>query len=152
MALKIPPLALVFIGALLMWLIDIAFPMPSMQGVARVANIVAVAVAAAGIAVCAAGVLSFRRAGTTVNPLEPERASKLVVRGIYRYTRNPMYLGFALLLAAWGMFLSNAVALAVVPAFVLYMNRWQIAPEERALESLFGDDWRAYRRSVRRWV
>lgn len=152
MALKIPPLALVFIGALLMWLIDIAFPMPSMQGVARVVNIVAIAVAVAGIAVCAAGVLSFRRAGTTVNPLEPERASKLVVRGVYRYTRNPMYLGFALLLAAWGMFLSNAVALAVVPAFVLYMNRWQIAPEERALESLFGDDWRAYRRSVRRWV
>lgn len=152
MALKIPPLALVFIGALLMWLIDIAFRMPSMQGVARVVNIVAIAVAVAGIAVCAAGVLSFRRAGTTVNPLEPERASKLVVRGVYRYTRNPMYLGFALLLAAWGMFLSNAVALAVVPAFVLYMNRWQIAPEERALESLFGDDWRAYRRSVRRWV
>lgn len=148
MELKIPPVALVIIAATSMWLIDRLLPSNAFAAGA----VVAFAVALAGIAVCTAGVLAFRRAGTTVNPLEPERASRLVVRGVYRHTRNPMYLGFALLLLSWGIALSSLVALLVVPAFVLYMNRWQIAPEERALESLFGDDWHAYRRSVRRWL
>ena len=145
---KIPPLVIVLIGALLMWLLDGLLPMPALPGMPMTAILIALA----GVAVCAAGVLTFRRAGTTVNPLEPARASALVVRGIYRATRNPMYLGFALLLVAWGVWLSNAVALLIVPAFVLYMNRWQIAPEERALEALFGDSYRAYRESVRRWI
>ena len=148
MNVKIPPLAIVFIGALLMWLPGALLPAPQLPAMPLIAAILALA----GIATCAAGVLSFRLAGTTVNPLEPERATALVVRGIYRFTRNPMYLGFALLLAAWGVFLANAIALLVVPAFIMYMNRWQIAPEERALEALFGDDYRAYRASVRRWI
>ena len=148
MALKIPPLVLVIIAALLMWLIDALLPAKTIPGAA----LVACAVALAGIAVCASGVLAFRRAGTTVNPLEPERASTLVVRGIYRYTRNPMYLGFALLLAAWGILLSNLAALLAVPAFILYMNAWQIAPEERALAARFGDEFRTYMHSVRRWL
>ena len=63
-----------------------------------------------------------------------------------------MYLGFVLGLAAWALFLGNPVAALIVPAFVLYMNRFQIEPEERALEARFGAAYAAYRRAVRRWL
>jgi protein-S-isoprenylcysteine O-methyltransferase Ste14 len=89
---------------------------------------------------------------TTTNPLKPANASALVVRGIYRVTRNPMYLGLAALLAAWAIYLSSLAALAVLPLFVLYINRFQIAPEERALRSRFGAEFEAYRARVRRWI
>jgi protein-S-isoprenylcysteine O-methyltransferase Ste14 len=97
-------------------------------------------------------VVSFRRAKTTVNPMTPDAASSLVVSGIYRYTRNPMYLGFLLILTGWAALLSNMLALAVLPAFVVFMNRFQISPEERVLASLFPVDYAEYRARVRRWL
>jgi protein-S-isoprenylcysteine O-methyltransferase Ste14 len=109
-------------------------------------------IALAGIAL-RARVTSFRRAQTTVDPTRPAKASALVVGGVYRLSRNPMYLGFLLLLLAWGVYLSHLPSLLLAPlAFVLYLNRFQITPEERALESLFGDEYRAYKREVRRWL
>jgi protein-S-isoprenylcysteine O-methyltransferase Ste14 len=105
-----------------------------------------------GITVCLAGVLSFRRARTTVNPLKPQSASALVNSGIYRYTRNPMYLGFAIMLLAWTLLLAWPPALLGVAGFVLYINHLQIIPEERALSSLFGEDFAHYCTQVRRWL
>lgn len=113
---------------------------------------IAAAVACLGALVSLTGVLQFWRARTTVNPLKPEAASALVIAGIYRWTRNPMYLGMAIVLAAWGIYLANLGALAVAALFVAYINRFQIAPEERALEARFGADFAAYRRAVRRWL
>ncbi len=106
----------------------------------------------AGLLFVLAGGISFRRARTTVNPLKPEAASALVTSGVYRYTRNPMYVGFALWLLAWGLYLASPLVLLGVLGFVLYMNRLQIAPEERALGRLFGADFAAYRQRVRRWL
>ncbi|KPA88094.1 putative protein-S-isoprenylcysteine methyltransferase [Pseudomonas asplenii] len=106
----------------------------------------------AGVTICLAGVFSFRRARTTVNPLRPETASALVRSGIYRYTRNPMYLGFATVLVAWSIFLAWPPALLGVLGFVTYMNRFQIGPEERALAGLFGRDFTQYCSQVRRWL
>lgn len=147
---RIPPVVVVLVAALLMWLLGRFVPALSfsLSGL----HVIAALVALAGIVICASGVMSFQRAGTTTNPLEPEKVSALVVAGIYRISRNPMYLGFALLLLAWGIFLGSVLALLLVPAFILYMNRFQIAPEERALEARFGDAFFAYRRSVRRWI
>jgi protein-S-isoprenylcysteine O-methyltransferase Ste14 len=108
--------------------------------------------AAAGIAVGVAGVLEFRRARTTVNPLKPNEASALVTGGIYRWTRNPMYLGMALVLLGWGLYLGNFGALVLVGAFVSYIDRLQVDPEESALEARFGDAFAAYRKRVRRWL
>lgn len=105
-----------------------------------------------GVAVCLAGVLSFRQARTTVNPLKPETASALVTGGIYTYTRNPMYLGFATALIAWSIFLAWPPALLSVLGFVIYMNLFQIGPEERALASRFGRAFRQYCKQVRRWL
>ncbi|QNH80572.1 isoprenylcysteine carboxylmethyltransferase family protein [Pseudomonas protegens] len=106
----------------------------------------------AGLLFVLAGGISFRRARTTVNPLKPEAASALVTSGVYRYTRNPMYVGFALWLLAWGLYLASPLVLLGVLGFVLYMNRLQIAPEERALGRLFGADFATYRQRVRRWL
>ena len=106
----------------------------------------------AGLVFSAAGILSFRRARTTVNPTTPEAASFLVVSGIYRITRNPMYVGISLVLVAWAVFLSSAWALLGPAAFILYISRFQIAPEERALSKLFGAEYASYRARVRRWL
>ena len=129
--LKIPPVVLVVVFALAMWLLALWLPpvaLPALWG-----QVLAGVLAAAGIAVALAGVLAFRRANTTVDPRVPQQTSSLVIRGIYRYSRNPMYLGFLLLLAALASYLMSAAAMVLLPLFVLYMNRWQIAPEERHL-------------------
>jgi protein-S-isoprenylcysteine O-methyltransferase Ste14 len=112
----------------------------------------AAAFALAGGCISLAGVVSFRRAKTTVNPLKPEKASSLVTGGIYKVTRNPMYLGLVLVLLAWAVFLSSAWALAGPVAFVLYMNRFQIEPEERVMGTMFGDNYSEYKARVRRWL
>lgn len=144
-----PPLVAILFGVL-MWLL--ARWVPGIDVTAGWRLTFASLVLAAGIAVCLSGVLSFRHAGTTVNPLQPETASSLVSSGIYRHTRNPMYLGFAIALVAWSIYLASPIALLGVAGFVLYMNRFQIGPEERALATLFGDAFSTYRGRVRRWL
>ena len=113
---------------------------------------VAAGIALMGLAFSAAGILAFRRSRTTVNPTTPDKATSLVSSGVYRITRNPMYLGLACVLVAWAVFLSSAWALFGPLAFVLYIGRFQIAPEERALAKLFGSEYAAYRARVRRWL
>lgn len=148
--LKVPPAALAAIAAALMWSASSVapafdFPFPA-------ASVSSAALALMGALTCLAGVVSFRRAKTTVNPTKPASASSLVVSGIYGYTRNPMYLGFLLILLGYAAFLSNVLALLVLPSFVLYMNRMQISPEERVLASLFSQEYAEYHAEVRRWL
>ncbi len=116
------------------------------------AELNAAGLALAGMVVATLGVISFRKARTTVNPLQPENASALVVTGIYRVTRNPMYVGLLLVLLGWSVFLRNPVTLVFPALFVAYMNRFQIHPEERALSARFGSAFDAYRSRVRRWL
>jgi protein-S-isoprenylcysteine O-methyltransferase Ste14 len=148
--LKIPPVAQFFIAAALMGALAAAVPAGrfGMAGRLLPASLLLLLAGLVGMA----GVRAFLRARTTANPLRPEQASRLVTGGIYRYSRNPMYLALLLALAAWGFWLGNAIALLVLPAFVLAMNRLQIEPEERALEALFGAEFIVYRGRVRRWL
>ena len=148
--LKVPPVALGAILAALMWSASAAAPAFDFTFPAN--TVASVSLALMGALTCLAGVGSFRRAKTTVNPIKPDSASSLVVSGVYGYTRNPMYLGFLLILSGWAALLSNLLALAVLPAFVLSINRFQISPEERALASLFADDYAKYRARVPRWL
>ena len=147
--LRVPPVAVALIAAALMWLLARVVPWP---GDLLGGLLAALLIALAGVAVAVAGVVAFRQARTTVNPMKPETASALVVRGVYHLTRNPMYLGMALVLAAWAVWLGSAAAAAVLPAFTLYMTRFQIVPEERALAARFGEQFEAYRRRVPRWI
>jgi protein-S-isoprenylcysteine O-methyltransferase Ste14 len=148
--LKIPPVGQTIVVAVGMWLASRYAPSLSVTIPARV--FLAAFVAGFGIVVAVPAVKAFRSADTTVDPRSPDKASQLVVAGIYRFSRNPMYLGLLCLLAAWAFWLSNLLAFAWLAVFVLYMSRFQIQPEERALTAQFGDDYRAYMRSVRRWI
>jgi protein-S-isoprenylcysteine O-methyltransferase Ste14 len=150
LGLRIPPVALGVIAAALMWFASSAAP--AFEFIFPANSMFSVGLALIGALMCLAGVVSFRRAKTTVNPMKPDSTSSLVVSGIYRYTRNPMYLGFLLILLGWAAFLSNVLALVLLPAFILYMNRFQISPEERVLASLFAHDYAEYRARVRRWL
>ena len=87
-----------------------------------------------------------------MNPIKPSAASSLVTGGVFRFTRNPMYLSLLLYLLAWAAYLSNWLALLFVPVFVLYINELQIKPEERALAVLFGAEYASYKGRVRRWL
>jgi protein-S-isoprenylcysteine O-methyltransferase Ste14 len=150
LALKLPPLALVVIVAVLMWIVSAVTPKFDFYLPAK--YLWAVSLALIGTATCLAGVVSFRQAKTTVNPMKPDSTSSLVVSGIYKHTRNPMYVGFALVLLGWATFLSNLAALAFVPVFIVYMDRFQIRPEEDVLASLFPHEYPTYRTKVRRWI
>ena len=99
-----------------------------------------------------AGDFQFMRARTTINPLRPQNTSALVTSGIYRFTRNPMYLGLALVLLGWSAFLCAAIALLGPVAFAAYVTRFQIVPEERVLLAKFGATYSEYLSRVRRWI
>ena len=152
--LKVPPPVVALCLALLMWLVA----SPALPGASSfdlpfgLRASLAVALALIGQGISIAGIVSFRRARTTINPLKPDAASALVRSGIFRFTRNPMYLGLLLTLVGWAVWLWSPAALLFLPVFVLYIDRFQIGPEERVLATLFGAEYAAYRGSVRKWV
>lgn len=148
--LKIPPVAVTVLFAAAMWLLAAVTPEFPLALHWRLAGFAALAVI--GGAIGLAGVRSFHRAQTTVNPLNPERATTLVVGGVYRYSRNPMYLALLLALLGWGLYLANPLSLVTALAFVPYMNRFQIGPEERALQRVYGQAFADYCGQVRRWL
>lgn len=148
--LKVPPLALVAGLAAAMWFV--ASLVPSLSFSFRGQLIITVALATVGAIISLTGVIAFRQAQTTVDPRQPAKSASLVSSGIYRLSRNPMYVGFLLALAAWATHVSNLLAFIGLPVFVLYMNRFQIVPEEQALRAKFGSAFAEYERSVRRWL
>jgi protein-S-isoprenylcysteine O-methyltransferase Ste14 len=148
--LKIPPVAVTILYAVLMYLLARVTPDLGLPFILQL--LLAVVLSGAGAVFGLGGVQAFRRARTSVNPLNPHASSTLVATGIFRWSRNPMYLALLLLLLAWGALLDNGWALLLAASFVPYMNRFQIGPEERALETVFGPEFTAYRRQVRRWL
>lgn len=148
--LKIPPAAVFLFCAAAMWLLASAFP--DGEFTFRYAGFLALAIAGSGLAVALAGIVEFRRLSTTVNPIRPGEASSIVTGGIYRFTRNPMYVGLACCVLAWGLYLRNFAALLCIIIFVAYMTQFQIKPEERALQEKFGDEYTSYKSRVRRWL
>ena len=99
-----------------------------------------------------AGNREFKRARTTINPFRPENSTVLVTSGIFRITRNPMYVGLTLVLLGWAAFLSSGWGLLGPVVFALYINCFQIAPEERVLSAKFGEAYTRYTARVRRWL
>ncbi len=150
MHLKVPPVAAAGIAAALMYGLSIILPQFSFPLPFK--NTITIIIFLFGLSIAALGVVSFRRRETTVNPTRPSTASSLVASGVYRLSRNPMYLGLLMALIALGVYLAKPLILLVVAtAFVLYMNKYQIEPEEQALQRLFGEDFAAYKNTVRRW-
>jgi protein-S-isoprenylcysteine O-methyltransferase Ste14 len=151
--LRIPPVAVVLLCAGVMVAMERVLPTAVMLSqIEAPLGLLAGFLAATGIVVAILGALAFRRAGTTVDPRYPDRASQLVVSGVYRVTRNPMYLGMLLCLAALAVYLRSPSAGLLLPLFVAYMNRFQIRAEERAMRDRFGAIYERYAASVRRWI
>ncbi|MEZ5457793.1 MAG: isoprenylcysteine carboxylmethyltransferase family protein [Steroidobacteraceae bacterium] len=147
---RIPPPVVGGLAGVAMWLVSQrGTPLP-VDDMLR--HGVTVALVVAGLCFDVLGLLAFRAARTTVNPLHPDKASNLVSAGVYRVTRNPMYLGMLCLLLAWAAFLAVPAALLGPLLFVLYITRFQIIPEERILRARFGDPYDEYLRQVRRWI
>ena len=148
--LKVPPPVVALVVALAMWAVSRSTFALEVDVALRI--ILAVVIALAGLASGAAGIAAFRRARTTLDPMKPQAASSLVTGGIYRVTRNPMYLGVLLVLVGWAVFLCAPWAFLGPLLFVAYMNRFQIGPEERALMARFGSGYAEYMSTVRRWL
>ncbi|MCG7534215.1 isoprenylcysteine carboxylmethyltransferase family protein [Pseudoalteromonas sp. OOF1S-7] len=122
----------------------------TVDGVLKVGG--AVALSALGVAVAMAGVLAFRSHNTSVDPVHVNKASTLVTGGIYRFTRNPMYVGFLCLLVAQNWYLASPAGALVALSFIGYMTRFQIKPEERFLLKTYGQAYRDFLSTTRRWV
>ena len=148
--LKVPPPLVALLIAVGMWGIARNFPLVDIPTVFRTSAAIVVALLGGGISL--AGTISFRRAKTTVNPMKPENASSLVCSGIYKITRNPMYVGLLFVLVAWGIFLSSLWTVIGPACFLFYITRFQIEPEERVLSNMFGESYINYKARVRRWL
>ena len=151
---KIPPPVIDLAVGLLMWALARAVPAAQLwpQGAWPFGVGAALGIALAGGLIALAGAWQFRRARTTINPLSPAKTSALVTGGVYRVTRNPMYLGMLLVLIGWGAYLGNAAAWLALPLSVLLLNTLQTKPEERLLRQRFGDAYARYAARVRRWL
>jgi protein-S-isoprenylcysteine O-methyltransferase Ste14 len=148
--LKIPPPIVALLVAAAMW--GIAAVTMRFEFDLFLRSALALAIAVAGLGISMSGALAFRRGKTTTSPLKPEAASALVTYGVFRFTRNPMYVGLCVVLVGWTLFLASPPALLGPIVFVLYITRFQIAPEERILSKLFGADYANYQARVRRWL
>lgn len=147
---KIPPPLVGLLIGLGMWVLSTVTPVILLTNIVK--SVLVIGFIVLGIFFDLAGIISFRKAKTTVNPLKPNTASSLVTSGIYQVTRNPMYVGFVAFLLAWASFLGSAWALILIPLYMLYIQRFQIAPEERALTALFKEEFTQYKARVRPWL
>lgn len=150
--LKLPPVALTVLFGCLAGVMAHATGGIALPDVSSPRAWAAIALAWIGALIAVCGVAWFRRARTTVNPITPEATSTLVTDGIYRVSRNPMYLGFLLMLAGWVLLLGSLASAVVLPAFAGYLTRFQIVPEERILAARFGPAFDEYQARVRRWI
>jgi protein-S-isoprenylcysteine O-methyltransferase Ste14 len=150
MGLKIPPPVMAVSIVLLTWATSRI--LPPLWPPADWATYLALILAALGTIIDMSAKRLFLRARTTVNPLVPEAATSMVRAGVYRWSRNPMYVGRALQLLAIAIYLASWVGLIGVAFFVVYLDRFQIRAEERALAARFPDEYLAYKAATRRWV
>jgi len=149
MGLKLPPVLVFLIFSLLMYLVSRFLPFGDFEFYGRVYLILVLMGMAVMIAIIS--LFQFFASKTTIDPRTPFKTTKLVTGGIYKFTRNPMYLAILLVLLAWGLWLGNAFNTLLATVFVGYMNKFQIRPEEEALATIFGKEFQQYCALVRRW-
>lgn len=147
---KVPPPLVALIFAVAMWCLSLYTPTIEVSSSAQ--SILIALLFLLGALFSVSGVVSFRMAKTTVNPLKPESSTSLVISGVYTITRNPMYVGFVLFLLAWSAYLASFWAMGFALLYAIYIQRFQILPEERAMESLFAQEFIDYKSRVRRWL
>ena len=150
MKLLIPPPIQALLSAIMMYLISRYFTHAnfSLNGI----NIFALIFLIIAVIIIILSMYKFRKIKTTISPLRPNKTSSLVNNGIYEYTRNPMYLWLLLMLFSTALFLKNLISFLIIPLFILSITKNQILPEEEALENIFGEEYKNYKKKVRRWI
>ncbi len=148
--LKIPPPVVLLLSAVAMWLV--ARWLPQWSWPSKPVAVLGGVLAVAGFALIVTAMRTFGRSKTTINPLKPAESALLVSHGVFAWTRNPMYVGLAMILTGWACYLANAPAWLLVPLFIVYITRFQIIPEERILLGKFGAPFAQYLAQVRRWI
>lgn len=146
----VPPPIIGLLFGLAMW--GLARGAPDYAGAFPGQLWAAALIAGAGLAIDLVSIGAFFKRKTTVNPLTPAKTNALVIDGLYRFSRNPMYLGLLMILAGWALYLGNILNVALLGLFVWAINELQIKPEEKALREKFGADYDAYCKRVRRWI
>ena len=145
---KIPPPIVTLVFAALIYFSNKWSPSIVFSG----QSIISLFLMTVGFIVLLIAISAFIKLKTTINPLKPEDATFLVTTGIFRLSRNPMYLGLLLLIISLWVKTGAVSGFILVPSFVAYLNYFQIAPEERAMKKLFADSYNAYCLKVRRWI
>jgi protein-S-isoprenylcysteine O-methyltransferase Ste14 len=148
MTLRVPPPIVTALCAALMWAVGRFVPL----GTFAPKPGWAIAIFVVALALMLTAAVQFARAHTTINPMRPERASHLVTNGVFAWSRNPIYLADLLVLVGIAIWIGHLLAFAGCALFVVWMNRYQIGPEEAALTRRFGDDYLQYCARVRRWL
>ncbi|WP_353303577.1 methyltransferase family protein [Sessilibacter corallicola] len=148
--LKIPPPVIGITTAVLMWFIaqntlQVAIPIETRMVLAAV-------FVGIGLVFDASSILRFFKKKTTINPLKPSNTTQLVTTGIYSVSRNPMYLGLLLILMGWFFYLSAPISFLGIIFYLVYITVFQIIPEERILETIFGESFLTYKTKTRRWI
>lgn len=149
MELKVPPVLVFLFFALVMYLVSLFLPIGFFDFFGRF--ILAKMLVAMAALIGLISIFQFFKNKTTVDPVHPDKVSKLVTSGLYKYSRNPMYLALLLVLLGLGLYLGNAFNTLVAAGFVGYMNRFQIIPEERILLDRFDREYKSYQIATRRW-
>ena len=150
MRLKVPPPLLGFIAAVFIWLA--AYLLPSLTMELPLRLLLALLFFSTGLGIDLISVFSFFKAGTTVNPMSPDKTQTLVTNGMFKFSRNPMYLGMLLMLIGWAIWNGNVVGILPILFFVFAINQLQIKPEENTLQHKFGAEYERYKNRVRRWI
>lgn len=150
MELKIPPGIVFLICGGIMWAINYylagsVFDFPQVRWIA-------ILFFGVGLIIAIAALVEFIQHRTTIDPHKPGKSNSLVTGNVYRFTRNPMYLGLLLWLTALGFYLGHLLSFLVLPFFVWYLTRFQIKPEEQILQRKFGAAYSDYKSRVRRWL
>ncbi|RPH04081.1 MAG: isoprenylcysteine carboxylmethyltransferase family protein [bacterium TMED144] len=145
---RIPPPIITMLCVLVIFLSKSIFPSFVFSYKLEIGIVVSIA----GLLLLAVSVKSFINNNTTINPLNLKKSTYLVTNGLFRFSRNPMYLGMLLFLVGTSIILNIIGGLIISILFIFYMNFFQIIPEEKALENLFGKDYRNYKKNIRRWI
>ena len=145
---KIPPPIVTLICALIIYFSSLFFPSYTFP----LFNALSILILGSGLLLIFFAVKSFKKAQTTINPLQSDLASFLVTEGVFKYSRNPMYLGMLFILIFISLRFNLIGGSLVALGFVIYITKYQIVPEEIAMVKLFNDKFIAYKSRVRRWL
>ena len=147
---KIPPPVYGLLTAISIWWLDKLLPAFSL--LPSTVKPLGIFIMLCGFCLDLMALMQFARQHTSVNPLHPDKADHIVITGLYRYTRNPMYLGMLIALCGWCIYIGNIASFACLPVFVWLLTRMQIQAEERILSEKFGQPYTDYLNQIRRWI